>query len=112
MAIPPGAVGMLRVQGMELLPAGKLPQVRGNPLEMADINGHVEGGRVRGEYMKHTEGTRRFLDMFNGRAVMVKGTMGEEVYWLPLRFLGPNSCFYRNYCRGIWHLAVRGRRIW
>jgi hypothetical protein len=67
---------------------------------------------VRAEFMPHTRGKRRFLPLREGVAIMLKGTMGQEVHWKPLPFLGPQSGFYHPYEAVIWHLAIRGRRIW
>lgn len=65
---------------------------------------------MKGEYMPHTRGKRRFLPVRPGYAHMIKGTMAEEVRWVPLRWLGMNTGFYGT-ARPL-HLVVRGRRIW
>jgi hypothetical protein len=62
--------------------------------------------------MPHKRGKRKFLPIREGIAVMIKGTLGEEVDWFPLPFLGRNSGFFHPYDWVMWHLAVRGRRIW
>jgi hypothetical protein len=64
------------------------------------------------DYSRHTRGKRRFLPIRKGVAIMLKGTIGQEAFWRPLRFLGPQTGFYRPYGSWIWHLCIRGRRIW
>lgn len=62
-------------------------------------------------YAFHTRGPRRFLPLVGQRALMIKGTSGEEVRWVALPLLGRNSGLYRGQT-GWWHLSLRGRRVW
>ena len=64
------------------------------------------------DFSKHTRGRRRFLPIRPGIAIMLKGTIAQEVLWKPIQFLGRQSGFYRPFGSRLWHLSIGGRRIW